>query len=843
MTKKTISFFCTLLLSGLTSIFAQEEIKVEQYQCSKLIPVKNPVLIDSTNLKKSTFERKDFLQTVVDFDLIRNSNQVLTATDGVAILEYAKDKAVQLLMFNIDVTDYTKAKLKLTSTEMFELYINGKKEKTKETKEDSLSRVNTITLDLTMEPGRHEVIIKRFALYKNFNQSEIKTIIAPESKTAAPLQVSIGTKRNITINDMIEGRRVIGTSISPSGNYYMVTYEEVFNGGERTETCEICTWKDNRVVYRFPSSIRAYWMPASDQVYYWRKGQAEQNFFVMDLAALEEKKLANEIKINSVRVSPDEKYMIVHQREDIQEDKKDLKRHLSPSDRAGGFRLRNSMFYYSFEKKTLERLSYGSTNTYLADIRNDGQKLLFFSQKENLLQPPTLSDQYLFQLDIETWAVDTLSNDPFISDASYSPDGKQILITGSGNAFDNIGLNIAPGQISNSYDNQAFIMDLKSKKITALTKDFNPSISGMAWSENDNLIYVTAEDGDKVLIYSCNPSSGAFEKLNLKEEMIRNFSLSKSSTHAMYRGSGVANSSRLYSYDTRSKTSTLISDPYKQQLDEIQLGQVNDWKFTASDGTVIQGRYYLPPGFDANKKYPMIVYYYGGTSPTSRTFESRYPLQVYAALGYVVYTLQPSGTTGFGQEFSARHVNAWGKYTADEIIEGTQQFCRSHAYVDSAKIACIGASYGGFMTQYLLTRTDLFAAAVSHAGISALSSYWGEGYWGYTYSQVASAGSYPWNNPELYVEQSPLFHADKINTPLLLLHGGADTNVPVGESIQMYNALKLLGKEVEFIEVSGENHAISAYKKRLDWNRTIFAWFAKWLKDQPEWWNVMYGEN
>jgi dipeptidyl aminopeptidase/acylaminoacyl peptidase len=182
---------------------------------------------------------------------------------------------------------------------------------------------------------------------------------------------------------------------------------------------------------------------------------------------------------------------------------------------------------------------------------------------------------------------------------------------------------------------------------------------------------------------------------------------------------------------------------------------------------------------------------------------------MYAAQGYVVYTLNPSGTTGFGQEFSARHVNAWGKVTADEIIKGTETFCQEHPFVDAKKIGCIGASYGGFMTQYLQTRTDLFAAAISHAGISALSSYWGEGYWGYGYCAVANAGSYPWNNAELFTKQSPLFNADKIKTPLLLLHGNADTNVPVGESIQMFAALKLLGKTVEFIQVDGENHGIT----------------------------------
>ena len=144
------------------------------------------------------------------------------------------------------------------------------------------------------------------------------------------------------------------------------------------------------------------------------------------------------------------------------------------------------------------------------------------------------------------------------------------------------------------------------------------------------------------------------------------------------------------------------------------------------------------------------------------------------------------------------------------------------------------------MTQYLQTRTDIFAAAISHAGISNIASYWGGGYWGYTYGEIAQYGSYPWNNPDLYVKQSPLFNADKINTPILLLHGTVDTNVPTNESQQLFTALRILGKPVSYVQIDGENHVITNHSKRLAWQNTIFAWFAHWLKDQPEWWKELY---
>jgi dipeptidyl aminopeptidase/acylaminoacyl peptidase len=275
-------------------------------------------------------------------------------------------------------------------------------------------------------------------------------------------------------------------------------------------------------------------------------------------------------------------------------------------------------------------------------------------------------------------------------------------------------------------------------------------------------------------------------------------------------------------------------------MGDIALGDFDDWNFQSSRGDAIYGRYYLPPHFDASRQYPMLVYYYGGCSPVGRYLESYYNFHGWAAMGYIVYVIQPSGATGFGQEFAARHVNAYGDYTADDIIEGTKKFCAEHPFVNSKKIGCLGASYGGFMTMYLQTKTDIFAAAMAHAGISNPASYWGYGYWGYSYNAVCAADSYPWNNPELYSGHAPLFNADKVHTPILFLHGGSDTNVPIVESTQMFNALKILGRDCAFVTVEGQNHHILEYERRIKWVYTFYAWFAKYLQDDPTWWETLY---
>jgi dipeptidyl aminopeptidase/acylaminoacyl peptidase len=834
------------------NVSAQNGIKVEQIKTSPLVPVFSPVLIDSTNVEKKSYEQKELLKSIVDFKTVLQSNDVIAAdTAGVFSLPFApsdslvsqRDKALQLFSFNVDADRYCKASLSVTATDPFEIYVNNKLEKTNETNADSLSKAKAVTVDLTLEPRRYTVIIKRLASAKKSNESGLKALLTPaKNDSAARITISTDDLRRMTIHDVLEGSRLSnGAGISPSGNYFLLGESQTLPGGKSSYELELKETQTNKTIYRFASGMGPRWVTGKDQLTYSKPGISDKDLYLFDVSTFEEKKIAENIRFDWYYLSPDSRFLLIQIREEIPADKGDLKRVLSPADRAGSYRGRSSIYLYDFSTKTEQRITFGRTNTSLSDISPDSKKALFFVYEENITERP-FRKKTLYQLDLLTLKVDTLFSDPFIGGAQYSPDAKQLLITGSGEAFGGIGLNIKAGQISNSYDNQAFLVDLESKAVKPITKNFNPSISGTQWSIYDKHIYFTAEDKDRVQIYDYDVKNESFKKLNLPEDMIRGFSLAEKAPVAVFQGEGTNNAYRQYTYNLKTAKSTLIADPFKTQLDEIALSKVTDWNFTASDGTTIEGRFYLPFNFDPDKKYPMIVYYYGGTSPTSRVLESTYPLQVYAALGYVVYTLQPSGTTGFGQEFAARHVNAWGEKTADEIILGTQLFSREHAFVDSAKIGCIGASYGGFMTQYLQTKTNIFAAAVSHAGISNITSYWGEGFWGYAYSGAASAFSYPWNNPRLYTEQSPLFHADKINTPLLLLHGTVDTNVPIGESIQMFNALKILGKTVEFVTVDGENHGIATYQKRIDWNKTIYAWFAKWLKDQPEWWNALYPE-
>lgn len=830
-------------------LFPQRKQSIDQIYGAPPITIVNPLKIDSTNIKGEKFDEKSLLKMPLTIPEQNAFVRPLKADTGhyfYPAKPAENTTSLQLFSFYVSADRYAKGTLKITTPNMVEIYVDGKLAASKTTRENTFrSDKKDVTTTLSPYPQQNRVVVKVLAFAKDEVEPTFKIEIENEKNDSiSNFSISNSSKRLINFTDMMLGKRVSSTRISPEGQYILISYRNTF-GEKSVSTTELYNIKTGSSVLIDPNNSKKQlgWMPRSEKLFYLNKTEAGTDLITIDPATMQENILAKNIPDEYMRFAPNERSLFYSKQEKAEENKSDLKLLKSPEDRQPGYMNRSFIYKYDIATGLSQQLTFGSHSTWLSDISPDSRQLLISYSNETITERP-FRKSTLIKLDLPTMTVDTLwANEAFAYGGSFSPDGKKILVSGAGEAFNGIGLNIDPGQTSNSYNTLAFIMDLNTKQVDPITKDFYPSIDGGVWNQKDGLIYFRTTDKDYVNMYTYNPSSKSFTKLPLQEDVIRSFSTANNNNIAAYFGVSLSNSTRAYMYDLKTQKSNLIADPYKERLDEMELGKVEDWNFTSSAGEEIKGFYYLPPNFDPSKKYPMIVYYYGGTSPSSRTFEHPYPGHVFASQGYVVYILQPSGTTGFGQKFAALHVNAWGKRTAEDIIEGTKQFISGHPYVDASKIGCIGASYGGFMTMYLQTQTDMFAAAVSHAGISSLSSYWGEGYWGYTYSSGASANSYPWNNHDLYVNQSPLFNADKIKTPILLTHGMVDTNVPPGESIQMYTALKILGKPVEFIQVKDENHGVANYKRRTEWNNSIMAWFSKWLKNDDGWWKALYPDS
>ena len=798
-----------------TMLASAENIDVKSFRYAGPYAVQQPYMVDSVDVNSKAFAMKNLLDTPLSLNMLEQG----TAFNGEVLPNVADGHALHLVGFALQANAYTEAKLNVQGVKHYQLFVNGRKHAGN---------------NLTLEPATHEIILKY--LSEAGQNDSLKVCVETEKEGIISLRED--GKHNYSLKDVLHGTHFSGVSLSPDGKFLMTSYRTTQVGGRTSGVTKITELATGKVLAQRPEYLQ--WMPKSNRYYYTRMGVDGRQLVAVEPVGGQEYLLADNLPNGYFQIAPSEDWLLYSLTQDGPKECREIYEVIEPDDRQPGWRDRSYLAKYDLATGLMQPLTFGYHNAWAQDISADGNKVLVMTNRSRLTKRPTTVSSLLL-LDVNTLKVDTLvAEDGFLNSAQFSPDGKQIAVTASPEAFEGIGLNVKEGQTPNMYDYQMYLMDVASKKVTPVTKNFNPSVQRVVWNKVDGKIYFTAENRDYVSLYSMNPADGKIQQVDTKEDLVKGLSLSANASLLAYYGQGAMNSDRLYTLDLKKKKHTLVEDLSKDILKDVQLGECRDWNFINSKGDTIYGRYYLPPHFDASKKYPMIVNYYGGCSPTERNFESRYPHHAYASLGYVVYVVQPSGASGFGQEFGARHVNTAGEGPAQDIIEGTKKFCEEHAFVNAKKIGCIGASYGGFMTQYLQTKTDIFAAAISHAGISDHTSYWGEGYWGYSYSEVSMANSYPWTRKDLYVERSPLFNADKIHTPILFLHGDVDMNVPVGESIQMYTALKLLGRETAMVLVDGQDHHIVDYGKRIQWQNTIWAWFAKWLQDDATWWNAIY---
>ena len=650
MKKKEVAL-AIFLLTGLT-LQAQE--RVTQYKVRDAIEVRTPIMNDSINPKGEKHSTKMLLKTPVVLDLPDAPLQSLTVdTAGYLTLDKAdKNSKIYVLKTQIRAERFLKGKLKVTSPVRWEVIIDEVSKQTKDAAEDSISSASSRDIALTLEPERdYEITIKLLSTAEDKAAPTLKCEFIKDNKFKdIACTLDPNAKKRFSLDNTVYGNRVISVAISPSGKYLLTRYWNNHAAKRSRTYCQLTELKTGKVLLdNARDGMR--WMPKSDKLYYTVTALSGNDVITLDPATLNEETLLKGIPEQSFTWSPNEDFLIYYPREEGEKEQGALRRIVSPADRIPNTRGRSFLAKYNIANGVSERLTYGNHSTYLQDISPDGKFMIYSTSKENITQRPfSLSSLYL--VDLETLKVDTLFHDErFLGGASYSPDGKQLLLTASPEAFGGIGKNCGNHPIANDFDTQAFIMDLATRKIQPITKDFNPTVSPLQWNRGDGCIYFNTDDGDCKNIYRYSPKNNSFEKLNLETDVTSAFTLSEYNPGiAAYIGQSDHNAGVAYLYDMKKKTSRLLADPLKPILDQIELGKTEPWNFTASDGTIITGKMCLPPNFDPNKKYPMLVYYYGGTTPTTRGISNPYCAQLFASRDYVVYVIQPSqrikGTPG-----------------------------------------------------------------------------------------------------------------------------------------------------------------------------------------------------
>ena len=803
-----------LLLVSLYS--SAEDIKVEKARLAGPFALPKPVLIDSVTLNNTPFSARQSLDTPISFEVLKGNPVVDIASNG-----KPAQGTLNVIGFTVSTGTYTEMEVKVEGAPDNKVYISGNEGSKK-----------------NLTPGQYNVLVKYVA-----DTAAVKVTLHSDKDGALAL-VNDLQKRAFTLDDNMEMKYCRSISLSPTGKYLLAVYSRFDHDGKTIYETKITEVATGKIVNHNASGVE--WMPNTDCFYKVEVVDGKKNLIVTDVATGLQTTMAKDLPSDQVTVSPSEDYLIYNIYTEGPKKQEGVYAIAHPNDRQPGYRNRYTLGIYDLKTGISRPLTYGYHSTYMHDISYDGRYIIFSVSQDSIGKRPSELSSF-YRLDIANMSAEKIiDSDGFCSVACFAPNSTdRVIVRGTAEAFNGIGKNLPEGMIPSMYEYQLFSLDVKTKQVTPLTKDFNPSVQDIVASNFNGQIYFTAENKDSVSLYRLDPKTNKISFIDQPIEVVGHVTVAEKAPLMMISGASVCIPDRIYSINLGKKNSvTLVEDINKERMAEIQLGECKSYICHSGRGYDVTGFYVLPANFDTNRKYPVIVDYYGGCAPTSRRFGggSHYPYHYWNAQGYIVFVVNPSGASGFGQEWAARHVNTAGEGVAEDIIEATEWFADNHSCVNKDKIGCVSASYGGFMTQTLLSKTDLFACGISHAGISSHTSYWGEGYWGYSYSEVSMANSYPWTRKDLYVDRSPIYNADKIHKPILFTHGTADTNVPIGESIQMYTAMKILGVPTAFVMVEGENHGIMDYSKRKKWIDTMMAWFKRWLQDDDSWWNAMYPE-
>jgi dipeptidyl aminopeptidase/acylaminoacyl peptidase len=408
---------------------------------------------------------------------------------------------------------------------------------------------------------------------------------------------------------------------------------------------------------------------------------------------------------------------------------------------------------------------------------------------------------------------------------SWSPDGKHVAYVAAA------GL----GEAS-SENFRLWIRSADGSDARCLTADLDRSVgqrpggyltpSPAAWTADGSALLYPIGDGPST--HLCRVADQDRVALTGGRGAVLSFSADRSGTRAAFLATDPVTPPEVWVWDATAGM-RVVSAINREVLDQLALATPIDLKLSRPDGTSVDA-WLLAPPTPSEGAIPLILSVHGGPhNYFGDTFS--FDHQLFAALGYAVLYGNPRGSGGYGEKFAGAVCEDWGgEDFCDQMALVDLAIARADPPIDPNRLAITGGSYGGFMTCWAITQTDRFAVGVSGACISNLASFFGTSDVGASWGAREFGGA-PWERPVWYHEHSPVTHAPKVKTPLLLYHGEADLRCPIEQSEQMFTALLRLGKTVEFFRVPGESHGVlnGAPVHRIAAREAILAWFARYL--------------
>jgi dipeptidyl aminopeptidase/acylaminoacyl peptidase len=451
-------------------------------------------------------------------------------------------------------------------------------------------------------------------------------------------------------------------------------------------------------------------------------------------------------------------------------------------------------------------------------ISPDGQEVCYTSNRPGGSRTAWSTNNDLYLVPASGGEAKNITKENPGSDASpqYSPDGRYIAYT---------------SQARDGYESDLIrlrVCDRQTGKITDLTTGFDQWVSAFAWAPDSDTIYFNAPERGRQPIFKTSVSNPKVEKV--LEGMTEDLQIAPDGKWIVFTRSTLTQPSEVYQVATDGGTPTRLTHINDPLLAELDMNPEEDVETKGALGAQIHSMLVMPPGFDPSKKYPAIVLVHGGPQGAwDDAWGYRWNAQMFAARGYVVIMTNFHGSTGYGQAFVEQISGDWGGACYQDVMMATD-YLESLPYVDKTRVGAAGASFGGYMIDWIAGHTNRFEALVSHDGVYDNRSMYGETeeLW---FDEWEFKGL-PWEKlgAELREKSSPSNFVQNIQTPMLVVEGQLDYRVPTGQAFQLFTALQRRGIPSRLLYFPDEGHWVNKPQNSQLWYKTVLGWLDHYLK-------------
>jgi dipeptidyl aminopeptidase/acylaminoacyl peptidase len=468
-------------------------------------------------------------------------------------------------------------------------------------------------------------------------------------------------------------------------------------------------------------------------------------------------------------------------------------------------KLQTHNFIADLSCNQIQHLTFGNYSDHSIHWSPKRDEIVFVSNREP--DPDKVNNTDLFTINVSTRQLRQLTRTkgcewtPF-----FSPNGQEIAFTAT----------LRPITTIDSVAEDTHLFSISTQdgaEQGTLARELNNEqdrrVYTIRWSPDSQFVYFTASDHGKTMLYQAT-RLGSVRQLLDHEAQISGFSVGLGGALAMAI-CDPTHPAEIYATRTPGKFEP-ITKLNQIWLDTFQPMMPHQFTFQ-HDGMTVQGWVYPPVGLQANSKYPVVLSIHGGPHGM-HGYAFNTTAQALAARGYGVLLIHPRGSAGYEQNYSDSCVIDWGGGDYRDLMKAVDEALVRFSYLDRDYIGVTGGSYGGYMTNWVVTQTDRFTAAVTVASLSNLISFYSTS----LYQDLIHAefNSFPWDNFELLWQRSPLKHIKKVKTPKLILHGEQDHDVHITQAEEFYTALKMREAETVFVRSPREGHGLRELRHRLD---------------------------